>query len=212
MSCLQIYKCRKEREGIKQIDFTNEQELEKQRYGRNKNTIVNHPYIKSGEYRNKFNNISNDQELNRTVYKIAKTMLNHRSGTLLEDMYWIDIDSGEIIASETNQKIEKQIKYSKATLKKIRKHKNILVIHTHPNSMPPSIKDFNSAYKNGYQICLVCCHDGKVFLYNSETPIFEFFYKGTVAKYKNLGYDEYEAQLMALSEYEAKENILFKEV
>ena len=93
---------------------------------------------------NKFNNLSDNEELNRIVYKIAKKMLNHRSGTLLEDMYWIDIDTGETIASETN--------------------------------------------------------------------IFEFFYKGTVAKYENLGYDEYEAQIMALSEYEAKENISFKEV
>ena len=194
------------------MNFTNERELEKQRYGRNKTTVVNHSYINSGEYRSKFNNILNNQELNRTVYKIAKKMLSHRSCTLLEDMYWIDIDSGEIIASETNQKVEKQIKYSKATLRKIRKYENILVIHTHPNSMPPSVKDFNSAYKNGYQICLVCCHDGKVFLYNSETTIFEFFYKGTVAKYKKLGYDEYEAQIMALGEYEAKESISLKEV
>ena len=194
------------------MGFTKEREVERQRYGRNKSTIVNHAYINSGEYRNKFNKISDNEELNRIVYKIAKKMLNHISGTLLEDMYWIDIDSGEIIASETNQKVEKQVKYSKSTLKKIRKYKNILVIHTHPNSMPPSIRDFNSAYKNEYQICLVCCHDGKVFLYNSETNIFEFFYKGTVAKYKNMGYDEYEAQVKALSEYAAKENISFKEV
>ena len=194
------------------MQYTKERELEKQRYGRNKETVINRNYINSGEYRNKFDCISNNEELNRMVYKIAKKMLNHRSGTLYEDMYWIDIDTGEIIASEVNQKIEKGIKYSKATLREIKKHKNILVIHTHPNSMPPSVSDFNSAYKNGYQICLVCCHDGKVFLYRSRTNIFEFFYKGTVAKYKNLGYDEYEAQIMALSEYETQENISFKEV
>ena len=194
------------------MKYTKEQELEKQRYGRNKETIINHNYINSGEYRKKFNCISNNEVLNRTVYKIAKKMLNHRSGTLYEDMYWIDIDTGEIVASEVNQKVEKGIKYSKATLREIKNHKNILVIHTHPNSMPPSISDFNSAYKNGYQICIVCCHDGKVFLYKSRTNIFEFFYKGTVAKYKNMGYDEYEAQIMALREYETQENISFKEV
>ena len=72
--------------------------------------------------------ISNNEELNRMVYKIAKKMLNHRSGTLYEDMYWIDIDTGEIVASEVNQKVEKGIKYSKATLREIKKHKNILKI------------------------------------------------------------------------------------
>lgn len=25
----------------------------------------------------------------------------------------------------------------------------------------------NSALKNKYQICLVCCHDGKIFMYQS---------------------------------------------
>lgn len=194
------------------MKYIKEQELEKQRYGRNKETTINRNYINSGEYRNKFDCVSNNEELNRTVYKIAKKMLNHRSGTLYEDMYWIDIDTGEIVASEVNQKVEKGIWYSKSTLREIEKHKNLLVMHTHPNSMPPSIRDFNSAYKNGYQICLVCCHNGKIFLYKSETYIFEFFYKGTVAKYKNLGYDEYEAQIMALREYETQENISFKEV
>ena len=66
---------------------------EKQRYGRNKETIINHSFINSGEYRKKFDEISDDKELNRKIYQIAKKMLMHRSGTLLEDMYWIDIDS-----------------------------------------------------------------------------------------------------------------------
>lgn len=46
--------------------------IERQRYGRNKDTTINHTYINSGEYRNKFDRISNDSELNRLVYQIAK--------------------------------------------------------------------------------------------------------------------------------------------
>lgn len=64
-------------------------EQEVQRYGRNKNTVVNHSYINSGEYRKKFDGISNDKALNRKVYQITKKMLEHRSGTLLEDMYCV---------------------------------------------------------------------------------------------------------------------------
>ena len=37
----------------------------------------------------------------------AKEMLKHRSGTLYEDMYWIDGDTGEIVASALDEKIEK---------------------------------------------------------------------------------------------------------
>ena len=79
-------------------------EIEEQRYGRNKDTIVNFSYIESGEYRRKFDSISDNIKLNRLLYQLAKKMLKHRSGTLYEDMYWIDIDTGEIVASEVNQK------------------------------------------------------------------------------------------------------------
>lgn len=62
---------------------------EVQRYGRNKDTIIN--------------------------------LLKHRTGTLLEDMYWIDIESLKIVASETDQKIASKIRYSKKTKEAIEK-------------------------------------------------------------------------------------------
>lgn len=42
--------------------------LENQRYGRNKDTFVNKTYIDSGEYKRKFDTISNNKEVNRTVH------------------------------------------------------------------------------------------------------------------------------------------------
>lgn len=56
-------------------------ELEQQRKGRNKNTIIDYNYISSNRYRKKFDYISNDKKLNKLLYKIAKKMLLHRSGT-----------------------------------------------------------------------------------------------------------------------------------
>ena len=70
--------------------------LEYQRYGRNKDTVINSTYINSGEYRRKFDKITKNDESNRILYSKAKEMLFHRSGTLFEDMYWIDGDTGEI--------------------------------------------------------------------------------------------------------------------
>lgn len=185
---------------------------EVQRYGRNRKTIINHSYIDSGEYRNKFDQISDDKDLNRKVYQIAKKMLKHRSGTLFEDMYWLDINTLEVVASETKQKIESKIKYSKRTRKIISKNKNLLAIHTHPNSMPPSMNDFNSALKNKYKICIICCHDGKLYIYNSKKHIVDFFYKGTIAKYKKIGCDDFESQIRTLSEFQGNGDISFKEV
>ena len=71
--------------------------LEYQRYGRNKETLVNKSYIESGEYRRKFDNATDNRKLNKALYDAAKTALKHRSGTELEDMYWFDGETGEII-------------------------------------------------------------------------------------------------------------------
>jgi hypothetical protein len=68
-------------------------ETEEQRTGRNKETAINHTYIDGGEYRKKFDSITENAELRRLLYRISKDMLFHRTGTLLEDMYWIDLDS-----------------------------------------------------------------------------------------------------------------------
>ena len=53
-------------------------------------------------------------------------MLVHRSGTLYEDMYWIDIDKLKVITSETMQTMERKILYSKNTRKLIAENKNLL--------------------------------------------------------------------------------------
>ena len=137
---------------------------EVQRYGRNKNTTINQSYIDGGQYRSKFDKISDDRMLNKKVYRIAKKMLKHRTGTLFEDMYWVDIDSLKIVAAETEQKIIGRIKYSKKTKKVVKKYSNLLAIHTHPNSMPPSVNDFNSSLKNGYRYASYVVMMGRFFI------------------------------------------------
>ena len=187
---------------------------EMQRYGRNKATLINNAYINSGEYRKKFDRISENKKLNRYVYQIAKSMLFHRSGSALEDMYWIDIDSILCIARETTQQEKEKIVYSQSTKRALLKNKkkNILAIHTHPNSMPPSINDFNSFFENKYTIGMICCHDGKVFLYESRRYIPERHYKIRIAKLLKNGYNIYDAQSQVIDHYIAQGDISCKEV
>lgn len=85
--------------------------LEYQRYGRNKETVINHTYINRGEYRNKFDSITDNINVNRILYAKAKEMLNHRSGTKHEDMYWIDGATGAVLASALNEQQESGIQY-----------------------------------------------------------------------------------------------------
>lgn len=186
-------------------------ESEEQRAGRNKQTTIDHTYINSGEYRRKFN-IFTTPELQRLVYQLAKQMLNHRSGTLFEDMYWVDLDDCEVIASETNAAEEERIDYSKRTIQAIQQSGSILTIHTHPNSHPPSIQDFNSNYLNGYSLGLVLCHNGQIYAYTADETVDENYFSAVVANYKKSGYNECEAQLEALKEIQQHFQISFKEV
>lgn len=188
------------------------QEIEEQRYGRNKHTVINHTYINSGEYRKKFDYISNNMVLNRKLFKLAKKMLLHRSGTLYEDMYWIDLNTLEIVAEEVNTDIEEEVVYSEKTKGIVKEHSNLLTIHSHPNSFPPSISDFKSNFCNNYSIGIIICHDGKIYMYNAAEDISEEYYNLTVAEYIKQGYNEYDAQIKALGEIKEKFNIRFKEV
>ena len=150
--------------------------MEQQRKGRNKETIVNSAYINSGEYKRKFDNIADNAELSRLLYKLAKNMLIHRSGTEFEDMYWIDSEKVDIITREINSFEEEQILYSESINRAIVGNNNVIAMHTHPCSMPPSIADFNSVEEHNYQLGIVLGHDGKVFCYRSSEKITKLMY------------------------------------
>ena len=185
---------------------------EEQRFGRNKETIVNHAYINSGEYKRKFDFISNSKELSRILYKAAKDILKHRSGTKYEDMYWIDLDAINIVAEETNVMAEKKIIYSVKTERMIKKYDNLLTIHNHPDSFPPSIDDLNSNFDHKYVVGIVVCHDGRVYMYSANERINENYYKLVVEGYLKCGYNEDKAQIIALSDIQRNFDIQFKEV
>lgn len=194
-----------------------EKETEFQRLGRNKSTQINKTYINSGEYRKKFELLSDSKELNRLIYKLAKKMLKHRTGTEFEDMYWVDLDTLMVVAKELNAKKIREVVYSDKTKKIVRKYKNdltkrLLTIHTHPSSFPPSIPDFNANYENEYNIGIVICHDGKIFLYSANEKLNENYYNLLVAKKLGQGYNDYEARINALQEMQKAFAIMVKEV
>lgn len=192
-------------------------EVEFQRVGRNKYTQINNGYINSGEYRKKFDLLSDSIELNRLIYQLAKRMLEHRTGTEYEDMYWIDLDTFSIVAEELNAQTAKEIVYSDKTKKVVEEYKSnpqkrLLTIHTHPSSFPPSIPDFNANFENGYNIGLVICHDGKIFMYAANEELNENYYNLLVAKKLNQGYNDYEARFITLQEMQETFEIVIKEV
>lgn len=186
--------------------------LENQRYGRNKSTLVNKTYIDSGEYKRKYDNATDNQEVNKTLYDCAKKALKHRSGTAFEDMYWIDGDTGKVLLSVTDSADERTIIYTDRIKKIIQVNNNIVTVHTHPSSMPPSIEDFNSCVNNGYGKCFVACHNGKVYCYCSNEMINPKLYNLYIQKYMNYGFSEIESQIKTINKLSQSFDINFWEV
>lgn len=186
--------------------------LEYQRYGRNKNTLVNKTYIDGGEYRRKFDNLTDNPTVNKAIYDKAKEALKHRSGTEFEDMYWFDSNTGAIIAQEINSTDKRAIVYSDKTRSAVEKCSDLIALHTHPSSMPPSVADFNSCFRNKYKIGYVACHNGKIFAYTSNQEISESLFELYISEYYSEGLSEYDAQLKALNKIKENHAIDFWEV
>ena len=186
--------------------------LEYQRYGRNKDTLANKTYIESGESRRKFDKLTDNPNVNKSLYDCAKSALKHRSGTELEDMYWIDSSTGKILLSVTDSTDKRAIVYTDKIKNVIKSKTAIITLHTHPGSMPPSIDDFNSCFKNGYEIGVVICHNGRVFKYSSKQEISKLLYNLYIGEYIDKGNNEFDAQLKTLEKLKENHLIDFEEV
>ena len=188
--------------------------LEYQRYGRNKETLINKTYIESGDYKRKFDNITDNPSLNKTLYEKSKEALKHRSGTLFEDMYWIDGESGKIVAEIVDSTLEQGIDYT-ANIKRMLKsceNREIVTLHTHPSSMPPSVADFNSCVKNGYKEGYIACHNGKIFRYSSEEIISDKLFDLYFNEKLIYNTSECDAQIETIKEIMRNKKIKFDEV
>lgn len=186
--------------------------LEYQRYGRNKETVIDHAYINSGAYRHKFDSITDNISVNRILYIKAKEMLNHRSGTKFEDMYWVDGITGKVVASALDERQESAVRYTDKIKKTISGREKLIAFHNHPYSMPPSAADFNSMLINGYFVAFVVCHNGKIIQYVSHEEINEGLYLRYVQRFLSDGQGEYMAQWKALEKLKENHKIDFWEV
>lgn len=128
--------------------------------------------IKSEEYRNKFNSITDNDKVNESIYNNAVKLLEDNTGTFHEDLCIIDLIDGDLLAKETSSKSNSGVIYSDEFNEKIQKckdeNKKYIGMHNHPQGTPPSGNDFRKAYENGYQFGVVPAHNGLLYVF--ETP------------------------------------------
>lgn len=126
-------------------------------------------YIKSAEYKQKFQNATTNSNVNTTLYECSLRSIEHRAGTYKEDMYIIHAETGEILAKQLDSPCEQGIIYNEeikaALIAAKEKNIPIIALHNHPEGYPPSVDDINKAFDNNYVYGFVNGHNGQVYRY-----------------------------------------------
>lgn len=132
-------------------------------------------FFDSDEYRQVFQLLTPDIELNECIYKYSKQSILDNWGTDKESMFLIDADSKELIASiERNEdKIDLGVTYTQefrdALDEAIQRGVRIVAIHNHPNGYPPSLDDISKVVENHYEEAIVAGSNGLVYRYHNDS-------------------------------------------
>lgn len=190
------------------------QYTESERITKSREFAVESKMIESREYINKFDSMTDNPGTRREYYSAAKEILSHRSGQNGEDLYLHNTRTGKWYRSTTGQEKGKP-EYTDEILKGIANSKKgeLVAFHNHPASMPPSFDDLNAALHNGYSSGYALCHNGRIFKYTAPNDyISESIYNMMVAKFKNMRYNEFDAQVETLKSLSQLYGFDFEEV
>ena len=89
-------------------------------------------------------------------------------------MHLIAGKTGKVVASQTHSQTPHLVDYNDEMKQAVKKYSGQLVtIHNHPNSLPPSGSDFASNYGRAYKLGVVVAHNGDIYVYNNNDEKFE---------------------------------------
>lgn len=202
----------------------------KNQYEMEKSSVKNRKYsvqwdvVKHAAYRDKFEKVYSDANVQELLYEKSVDILKHRQGTDYEDMHLINRFIGKVDASQTKVEytkgISEELKHNRIwyndEIKRAVKKNNYgtyITIHNHAESKPPSGGDFDGAFTNGYYAGLNICHDGTIYYYKVGKKRFSgALYDATVAKYQNRGYNEIEAYEATLNQFVEDYGIIWRKL
>lgn len=122
--------------------------------------------VYTADYRRKLDQFGEEPSVARVIWQQATKMLKHRSGTLLEDMVFINSKTGEFLLRDDyhhahecmpSRRMREMLKGSDAG--------TVIVIHNHPQSGVPSYADLKAAKDGRYKYGVIVGHNGIVFRY-----------------------------------------------
>ena len=103
------------------------------------------------------------------VHEGIVRMLRHRSGTPYEDLYVYDMRDGTLIGSVVNARAPKRVELTEGLAASISSAVEggaaIVIVHNHPDSMPPSAADIKSLVAHRACRGVIACHDGSLYVF-----------------------------------------------
>lgn len=143
----------------------------------NEDFSVDWSKVQSKEYSDKFKKLSDDEKVSSAVETRAKWALNNRDGVKTEELYAINMKTGEEVGRITDQNFNSAIKRT-PQFEKILKSADlsgddILLLHNHPLGLPPSISDINALFKNNNARGITVGHNGSVYMYTKPKVIID---------------------------------------
>lgn len=172
-------------------------------------------YIKSDEFKHKFNQITNNTAVNNALRKYAIAMLTHRKESDGEDLYIVR-DGGKLLIRKTSGKNTLGVELTKQETDLVRQSTGLTIgIHNHPTNVMPTGSDFVAAGYRKYNFGIVVTHDGRVFKYAVGDKMFTpGVVDGRIEKYsgKQYGLSLEEAQQRAFEELKKEYGIICEEI
>ncbi len=125
--------------------------------------------VQSPQYSAKFDRLSDNPKVARSVETRAKWTLNNRTGTKTEELYAVSLLDGTEISRIADQRIDSGVKRTADFTRKLyeaeQRGEKVLLIHNHPRGLPPSIGDINALLEHSNVSGITVGHDGSVYRY-----------------------------------------------
>ena len=179
------------------------------------NNDVDMNYIKSEEFKAKFRNISDNDELNMSIYESAIKLLERNKGTDTEGTYILNAKTGKVILNKQGKKNGLEVSLTIKENQIIKTYKEIVGIHNHPTNLLPNGDDFVAAGYRKYDFGIIVMHNGTIIKYKpGEKPFMPILLNSRIDKYLSREYnmDINEAYMKALNEMRKEYSIEWHEV
>lgn len=150
--------------------------------------------VGSNAYRkNLYNSIDETPKIKRFVRDSVGKIYKHRSGSDMEDLYFIDSSTGSVRTSTRGTKPgacapTKPMKKMLANAEE----GTIIGIHNHPRNSAPSVSDIMAAARRKYKYGIVACHDGTLYKYKVTGEVNEMMAESLLALYERREYSVYD--------------------